>query len=78
MIHRTKLNIADTWSEEVEARLITSWQTFQLLYDVADKRYLNHVLENAEVINMTGSVCGVLPFLLKRLIKFYSKTICIS
>ena len=25
MIHRTKLNMADTWSEEVETRLITYW-----------------------------------------------------
>ena len=63
MILRIKLNMADIWSEEVEARLITSWQTFPLLYDVADKHYLNHVLkeraflEIAEVINMTGSVC---------------------
>ena len=63
MIHRTKLNMADIWSGEVEARLITSWQTFPLLYDVADKHYLSHVLkeraflEIAELVNMTGSVC---------------------
>ena len=63
MTHRTKLKMGDTWPEEVEARLITSWQTFRLLHDVADKHYLNHVLkerallEIAEVINMTGSVC---------------------
>ena len=63
MIHRTKLNMADTWSEEVEARLLTPWQTFPLLHDVAGKHYINHVLkeraflEIAEVINMTGSVC---------------------
>ena len=41
MIHRTKLNMADTWSKQVE----TSWQTFPLLYDIADKHYLNHVLK---------------------------------
>ena len=55
--------MADTWSEEVNNSLITSWQTFPLLYDVADKHYFNLVLkertfvEVAEVINMTGSVC---------------------
>ena len=63
MKHRTKFNMAVTWLEEVEARLITSWQTFPLLYDVADNYYLNHVLKErafldiAEVINITGSVC---------------------
>ena len=63
MTHRTKLNMADTWSEGVEARLIAFWLTFPLLYDVADKHYLNYVLkENAlleigQVTNMTGSVC---------------------
>ena len=45
IIHRTQLNMADTWSEEVEARLITSWQKVPLLYDVADKHYLNHVFK---------------------------------
>ena len=47
IIYRTKLNMADTWSEKVEACLITSWQTFPLLYDVADKHYdyLKHVLK---------------------------------
>ena len=50
--------MADTWSEEVEARLITSWQTFPLFYDVADKQYLSHVLKErafwkiAEEINL--------------------------
>ena len=63
MILRTKLNMVDTWSEEVEARLIISWQKFPLLYDVADKHYLSNVLkerafrEIAEELNMTGSVC---------------------
>ena len=45
--------MADTWSEEVEAR-----QKFTLLYDVADKHYLSHVLKErafrkiAEEINV--------------------------
>ena len=58
MIHCSKLNMADTWSEEAEAHLITSFQTFQLLYDVADKHYLSHVLKErafrkiAEEINV--------------------------
>ena len=57
MIIRTKLNMADTWSEEIEACLIRSWQIFLLLYDETDKHYLSHVLkgrsfrEFAEEIN---------------------------
>ena len=63
MILRSKLNMADTWAEEVEARLIISWQKFPLIYDVADKKYLSNVLkerayrEIAEELNTTGSVC---------------------
>ena len=45
MILRTKRNMADTWSEEVEARLITYWQKFTLMYDVVDKHYLSHGLK---------------------------------
>ena len=54
MIHRTRLNMADTWSEEVEGRLITSWQTFPLLYDVADKHYLNRVLKERVLLEICG------------------------
>ena len=63
MTLRTKRNMADTWSEEIEARLITSWQKIPLLYDVADKNYLSHVLKERafrEIVaemNMTGSIC---------------------
>ena len=63
MIPRSKLNMADTGAEEVEARLIILWQKFPLLYDIADKNYLSNVLkerayrEIAEELNMTGSVC---------------------
>ena len=32
MILHTKLDMADTWSEDVEARLIISWQKLPLLY----------------------------------------------
>ena len=58
--------MADTWIEDVEpeARLITSWQKFPMLYDVAGKRYLSNVLkemafcdEIAEELNTTSSVC---------------------
>ena len=45
MVYRTKLNMADTWSEEVEACLITSLHKFQQLYDVSDKHDLSHVLK---------------------------------
>ena len=63
MILHSKLNMADTGAEEVEARLIISWQQFPVLYDIADKNYLSNVLkervyrEIAEELNMTGSVC---------------------
>ena len=59
VILRSKLNMADTWVEEVEARLIILWQIFPLLYDVADKNYLSNVLkerayrEIAEELNRT-------------------------
>ena len=62
VILRSKLNMADTGAEEVEARLIISGQKFPLLYDVADKNYLSVLKERAyreiaEELNMTGSVC---------------------
>ena len=45
MIRLTKLKMAYTWSEEVEARLITSCPKLSVLYDVADEHYdyLSHV-----------------------------------
>ena len=55
--------MADTGAEEVETRLIISWQKFPLLYDIADKNYLSNVLkerayrEIAGELNMTSSVC---------------------
>ena len=55
--------MADTWIEDVEARLIPSWQKFPMLYDVAGKQYLSNVLkerafrEIAGELNMTSNAC---------------------
>ena len=68
MTLRTKLDMADTWSEDVEARLITSWQNFPLLYlisiTVSNERAFREI---AEEINMTGSICDKITIYLPNL-----------
>jgi len=76
MMLRTSLNMADIWTKDVAARLITSWQKYPMLYDVADKHYLSSVLkerafrEFIEELAMIGNFVYTLLYIFLKIHSF--------